>query len=273
MEMKLSLGQVHQTVVKEYCTRGLRLSESVYPAHLKTPRHSHENAYFCLILSGTSLQYYGSRSRERKPNTTLFYLPDETHWESFDKTGGRIFSVEIGPEWLERLRECSVVQHESLAFEGGRLSWLARGLYRELGSPDSVSSLAIEGLTLEILAEAARQRANTLRPKAPRWLIVAKDLLHAEFAEELSLSRVAKQVGVHPVHLATTFRKYYGSTVGEYVRRLRIEFALNEIASTDTPLAQVAVAAGFANQAHFTRIFKQHTGMTPARYRALSRFS
>jgi AraC family transcriptional regulator len=273
MEMKLSLGQIHPTVVKEFCTRGLRLSESVYPAHLKTPRHSHEHAYFCLILSGTSLQSYGSRSRERKPNTTLFYLPDETHWESFGKTGGRIFSVEVGPEWLARLRECSVVQRESLAFEGGRLSWLARGLYRELDSPDSVAPLAIEGLTLEILAEVARQRANALKPKAPRWLSAAKDLLLAEFAEKLSLDRVAKQVGVHPVHLAKTFRKYCGSTMGEYVRQLRIEFALNDLASSDTPLAQVAVAAGFANQAHFTRVFKQHIGMTPARYRAASRFS
>src|ERR1044072_7049196 len=183
MEMKLSLGQTHQTVVKEFCTRGLRLSKSVSQPHLKTPRHSHEHAYFCLILSGTSLQYYGSRSRERKPNTTLFYLPDEMHWESFDKTGGRIFSVEVGPDWLERLRECSVVQHESLAFQGGRLNWLARGLYRELGSPDSVAALAIEGLTLEILAEAVRQRASTLKLKAPRWLVAAKALLQEEFAE------------------------------------------------------------------------------------------
>ncbi|HJQ26844.1 MAG TPA: AraC family transcriptional regulator [Blastocatellia bacterium] len=273
MEIKLSLGKLHPTLVKEFRTRGLRLSESVYPAHLQTPRHSHEQAYFCLILSGTSVQSCGSKRRERKPGTTLFYLPDELHWERFGETEGRIFSVEVGPEWLEKLRECSLVQRHALAFEGGRLSWLAGALYREMVNPDGVAPLAIEGLTLEILAEAARRRANTARPKVPRWLAEAKDLLHAEFAEDLSLDCIARRVGIHPVHLATTFRKCYGSTVGAYVRRLRIEFALQEVASTDRPLAQVAVAAGFSNQAHFTKVFKQHTGMTPARYRAAAHFS
>src|SRR5215216_3834248 len=267
MEIKLSLGQIRQTVVKECRVAQLRLSESVYPAHLKTPKHSHQHACFCLVLSGASLQTYGLNTRERKPNTMLFYSPDETHYETFGESGSRIFSVEIGSEWLHRYRECSSIQIESQMFEGGLLSWLAGRLYREFYNSDTVAPLAIEGLMLEILAEASRYRTRFLTHRPPGWLARAKDLIHSEFSQDLSLDNIAGRVGVHPVYLASAFRRYYGYTVGEYLRKLRIEFAQNEIISSDFPLAQIAVAAGFANQAHFTKVFKQQTGMTPGKYR------
>ena len=247
------------------------MSESVYLPHLKTPEHSHQLPCFCLVLSGASLQTYGSKSRERKPGTMLFYTPEESHAEVFGKTGSRIFSFEIGSEWLQKLRDCSMVKSESLVFEGGLLSWLASRLYREFNSPDPISTLAIEGLALEILAETARRKPDAAPQKIPRWLPRAKDLIHSRFAERLSLSDIAGEVGVHPVYLAGAFRKYEGKTVGEYVRKLRIEFTINELLFSDTPLAQVAVIAGFANQAHFTRVFKRQTGVTPGEYRASSR--
>jgi AraC family transcriptional regulator len=94
--------------------------------------------------------------------------------------------------------------------------------------------------------------------------------LHEQFAENVTLAELAKMVGVHPVYLASSFRKQYGCTVGEYRQRLRIEFACRELAKDHSSLAQIALAAGFANQAHFSRTFKRVTGTTPAKYRTSS---
>jgi AraC family transcriptional regulator len=69
------------------------------------------------------------------------------------------------------------------------------------------------------------------------------------------------------VHLARAFRTRYGVSVGEYGRRLRLEWAAAEVARSDTPLALIAARAGFADQSHFTRVFKQHIGATPGAYR------
>jgi AraC family transcriptional regulator len=83
----------------------------------------------------------------------------------------------------------------------------------------------------------------------------------------LTLAHVAAQVGVHPVHLATTFRRKYGVTVGEFVRRLRIEHACAELLKKDLPLTAIALQAGFADQSHFSKVFKSYVGTTPAKYR------
>ena len=134
---------------------------------------------------------------------------------------------------------------------------------------DSASLLAIEGLSLEVIAELSRY-SNSER-KVPRWLERAKEILHEHSSETISLGDVAKAVDIHPVHLARAFRKFYGCTSGEYLRGLRIQFACRKLSTSDMPLVEIALAAGFSHQAHFSRLFKRHTGMTPTEFRSLCR--
>jgi len=84
---------------------GLRLAERTYAPDFKTPSHSHPEAYFCLILDGSSTQTYGAKSRVREPLTTAFYPPSELQSESFGRAGGRIFNVEIDSRWLSHFRD------------------------------------------------------------------------------------------------------------------------------------------------------------------------
>jgi AraC family transcriptional regulator len=107
--------------------------------------------------------------------------------------------------------------------------------------------------------------------RPPRWLASAEELLRARIGDRVSLGELAAVVGVHPAHLARAFRARYGVSVGEYGRRLRLEWATAEIARGDIPLAMIATQAGFADQSHFTRLFKLYVGMTPARYREHAR--
>lgn len=109
---------------------------------------------------------------------------------------------------------------------------------------------------------------NTPGRRFPQWLERVRNILEQRFAEPFKLSEIAAEVGVHPVHLAREFRKHYGSSVGEYLRRLRIEYACRELLGSNVAVTNIAFAAGFADQSHFSRTFKRLCGTTPGKYRA-----
>jgi AraC family transcriptional regulator len=96
----------------------------------------------------------------------------------------------------------------------------------------------------------------------------ARELCHEQFAQSISLAGVAHSVGVHPAHLARMFRRHYQCTVGEYIRRLRLDHAARELTRSDRPVVDIASASGFYDQSHFTHAFKLHTGLTPTGYRS-----
>lgn len=104
--------------------------------------------------------------------------------------------------------------------------------------------------------------------RSPQWLERVRNILEQRFAEPFKLSDIAAEVGVHPVHLAREFRKHYGSSVGEYLRKVRIEYACRELMGSNAAVTNIAFAAGFADQSHFSRTFKRLCGTTPGRYRA-----
>ena len=148
---------------------------------------------------------------------------------------------------------------------------LALRISKEMRVMDNASLLAIEGLILELLVELSRHSGLRPERKLPRWLARAKEMLHERSSESIALGDVAKQVDIHPVHLAREFRKFYGCTLGEYLRGVRIQYACRKLSLSDMPLVEIALGAGFANQAHFSRVFKRYTGMTPTEFRALNR--
>jgi len=92
--------------------------------------------------------------------------------------------------------------------------------------------------------------------------------VHDRFQESISLAEVAEFAEVHPVSLARAFRKTYHCTVGDYVRRLRIESACQKLSSSDASLVEIALSSGFSEQSHFSRTFKRLTGLTPSEYRS-----
>src|SRR5262249_40933972 len=126
----------------------------------------------------------------------------------------------------------------------------------------------IEGLALELCALAARGCAPS---RAEPWLHQARELLGERYSELPTAAEIASEIGVHPAHLARAFRAQYGESLGECVRRLRLESAAERLVGSDVPLVSLARDAGFVDQSHFTRAFRRQFGITPGRYRAAFR--
>ncbi len=270
-QMKLPPGKLYGRNLKTRQVAGLRLAEVVYPPGYKTPEHSHDLPQLCLVRKGIFAEVYDRKNREVGPLSLITRPSGESHAQHFYGSEVHCLIVEVEHGWLERVREHQVPLNDSLAFHGGLSVWLATRLYKEFQLTDEASSLAIEGLALEVIAELSRHHVKTPGRKPPNSVEQTRELLHSHFSESLTLDGIARSVGTHPVHLARMFRRYHHCTIGEYLRKLRIEFACREISATDSPLALIASRIGFYDQSHFSRTFKRMIGITPGQYRAAFR--
>src|SRR5262249_47832559 len=134
----------------------------------------------------------------------------EAHANEYGSIGARCFLIEVHPRRLEALHPISNLLERVAHLSGAMLSILVLRIRKEMRVMDTASLLAIEALTVELIVELSRH--SLLRPerKLPVWLARAKEMLHEHSSESITLSEVAKQVDIHPVHLAREFRKFYG---------------------------------------------------------------
>jgi len=175
--------------------------------------------------------------------------------------------IEVRPQRLAAIRQITQILDRASCVEAGPVSDLALKIFREFQLPDAVAPLSIEALTLEMLVQATR--LDSMRDRnPPQWLRRAREVIHEQYSESLSLSSVAELVGVHPAHLAKMFRRHYGCTLGGYVRRLRLDHAEQLLAQSEKTLGTIALIAGFYDQSHFAHHFKLRFGITPGDFRA-----
>lgn len=267
----LKPGQFYGEVVRKHECSGLVLSELRHTTRRKLPAHSHKLAYFCLLLQGDYAEYLGRKTVKYRPATMMFHPSGLMHRDEIGSRGGHFLSIEMEPHWLERLSEYSAAPDAVVEVENGS-SALAVRLYREFQAFDVCSPLAIEGLVMTMLADLVRGRVKDER-RMPWWLSRAVDVLHDGFHENVNITRVAEEVGVHPFHLSRVFRQFHQDTIGDYVNKLRVQYACVELANFDRQIADIALGAGFADQSHFTRVFKRLTGLTPGAYRNILKTS
>jgi AraC family transcriptional regulator len=248
---------------------GLTLAETAYASGLHVPAHAHDHGLCCLVLEGSFTERVGGKSASLEPGSLIFHPPDEPHAHDFAHSGGRCFNIQFGAPWVERMEAFGLRQPSKPSnLHRTKAGWLAGQLYQEFCTADSASLLSIEGFTLALLGEIARTGSPAERSGAkPGWLLRAVDHIHAHFLEPISLTELARKVDIDPSHLARTFRDFYGCTMSDYVRKLRVEKARQELLSADKPLSTIAYETGFADQAHFSRVFKQLTGLTPGAFR------
>ena len=266
--MRFPFGRFFGTLQQRVEVAGIGLSETAYGADACLPVHVHESNYFCLVLAGDYAEFHGRRHRLCRPATLVFHPAGEAHSNRFGRQGGTCFNVEFGADWTQRLRTVAPALAAPAAFTDPATTLLAMRLRRELHQLDDVSALAIESLALELLVAAARKQTQATTPRRPPpWLQQAEELIRERLCEPLRLHEIAAAANRHPVHLAREFRRHHGCTIGEYVRRLRVDSACRLLAGTAEPLVMVALACGFANQAHFCTCFKRAMGVSPRRYR------
>ncbi|HYR30139.1 MAG TPA: AraC family transcriptional regulator [Thermoanaerobaculia bacterium] len=245
------------------------LTSTAYPPRLRLTPHAHTAAFLLFVRDGGFVEQHG-RASERYDRLTCIYRPAyDEHANEFEGGGAVLAAIDLSPALLERLSVAGFAG-ERFQMRSPFVGQFGDRLDAEMTAPDAMSEMVIESLATEVIVLASRSAGRRGGGRGG-WPERARRLIENEFASPLSLAAIASAVGVHRVHLARQFRAAHGCTVGEYIRRVRVEFARRELAGTDKPVAEIALAAGFFDQSQLTRTFKRVTGRTPAAYRARHR--
>jgi AraC family transcriptional regulator len=245
------------------------VSEHVYSDGAGLPNHSHRHALLTFVVEGTFREHYEDRTIVCRPGALHFVPAGQVHSDEFE-TNVRSLHVAMSRDVLDGLDRRSVVPRKPVEVSGLSATWLANRLYAEFSQADKASSIAMEGLVLEILAEIARSQTQQDPILVPRWLRQATEIVESRFLERLTLAEIAAQVGVHYVHLSRQFHKYNRCTIGEMIRRRRIQYASHLLAHSSTPLAEIALICGFSDQSHLSFLFKRYMGVSPSRFRTMA---
>ena len=267
--MRALSGRFLGTQVARRQTAGLHLVASVYEPNQNVPWHRHQWPYFTFVLRGAYTEDCKGKRWNIVEGDVVLHEAGEAHANRMRDADSYLLNLEFTQSWLDRLDECGARLDSRFIANGGYFLHLGNRLHRELWTEDRMSSLCIEGLALELIAGIARRKIDG--PRSGRWLQQAVDYLRANFRASPTLADVAHAAGVHPVHLAREFRRQQGLTVGEYIRKLRVELVSQELMTSEQPIVDIAVRAGFCDHSHMTRVFHRHTGLTPTEFRKLRR--
>lgn len=108
--------------------------------------------------------------------------------------------------------------------------------------------------------------------KIPQWAQELKETIQDHIDTNLSLKELSKTLEISPSYLSREFSKYFEDlSFGDYIRRRRIEKAVELMKSSSYSLTEIAYLTGFSDQSHFTRIFKKHMGQNPSGFRKKNR--
>jgi len=235
--------------------------DAPYDEHL----HCHETLHLSMVLQGGNIEKRKIKQIDCLPGTVTFYDAWEPHYSVHIIPGSCQVNLEIADGFIAEY-DLSV---RSFALEKSNPAdtrFLMLKVYRELLVNDLDSSLSVTSALLRALYFSGKAASDQ---SVPNWVPLVKEMLHDRWNDHITLNELGLIASLHPANLSGYFPKYFGCTIGEYRRKLKIEKALELIKTSSVSLTTIAHRAGFADQSHFTRACKELTGWNPKQLRAM----
>ena len=251
-------------------TDGFVVTEAWFPPGAVLRPHTHERPILAVMLHGGFRTEIGARTLACDQSYAWTEPLGEQHSNHVGREGAHALVIE--PDWQREDVSgpfAQLLDRVHLLRDAAVLTEASRTL-AEFRTRDRFTALSVEGRASSLLALSARvhwRDGNGHRP--PEWLRRVRDMLHDEWRTPRSLVEMARAAGVHHCHLAHEFRRYFGDTVCGYLRRLRLNWAMSQLAHTRRPASWIALDAGYCDQSHLTREMKAEVGVTPSQFRAI----
>ncbi|MBG9377815.1 helix-turn-helix transcriptional regulator [Panacibacter sp. DH6] len=263
---QLAGGQFFGETTKTLLLNGLTVTDTVY-THDKVDWHYHEHAYFTFILQGCVKEINKTETLTCTPGSLLFHNWQEPHYNLKAPVYTRGFHIEIEDRWMKQFLENTTLEGNRCISDPS-VKLLFHKMFCESAMSDKESAIGIESLLLQAFSHLYLTSNNTGAHK-PKWVNVIREILHDGYNDNISLTTLAGETGIHPAHLCRDFSKYFGCNISAYIRMLKVQRSFALLPLKKYSLANISYECGFADQSHFIKCFKMYTGLRPLAYRKL----
>lgn len=217
-------------------------------------------------VSGSGVFQLGRATHTALPCVVFHYRPGEPHDITAGPEGWEYRWLTLDGPLHPRLPALYALDRRHAA--GPCPAYLFDALDDSLRDPTPTGELRASVLGHEILLLAASQAEAPANAAPDARTARAKAWLDLHFADaRLNIAALAARFGLHRATLHRVFTRAYGVSPVQYLGRLRLRLALDLLAGTALPVAEVAVRCGLPDIAHFSKIVSRHTGASPRLYR------
>lgn len=264
--IQLSTGQHFGKNKTTLTLKDALIVEAGYFPNIEVPWHYHENAYFYFHLNGHLEEVNKKKNYPCVPGTALFHFWQEPHYNGKFSRDAAYYHIEFTKNWFDKYEVDINKLEGDFQLTNPVYQNIFRRIYAESKLNDVSSQLSIDSLCLQAFAEMMRYSAHRSAGE-PRWVRKVREILNDCSTEHVSLSSVASETNVHPVHLSREFPKYFSVGFGTYIRKARLARATSMLQSTKQSVTEIAYQCGFSDESHFIRCFKAEHGTTPLQFR------
>lgn len=262
----LTTGQFFGMTTDTIHFNGVTVTDTEY-THAHVDWHFHENAYFTFILQGKMLEINKQASHECPAGTLLFHNWQEPHCNSKPAGFTRGFHIELKREWFESFGTGLNLVKGSIRLQQPQLKTVVYNIFKEIKVSGAGARLAVDTLLIELFSQMSGYKEAGGKKK-PTWVCRLNEILQTD-PGDWQLSALAAMLEIHPVYLSRAFPKYFHCSMGDYIKKIRIQRALVLLNDDNLSLTDIAYRCHFADQSHFIRTFKAQHQITPLHYRKL----
>lgn len=257
---KLKKGEFYGTHYQKLAFENIIITDTEY-THSKVDWHYHENPYFTYLLQGKLFESNKKESYYLEPGSLLFHNWQDAHYNIKPDEFTRGFHIELNENWFSNYDIKTAYFEGSINLKNPLIKNLMNKVFIESKINDQYSNLSIETSLIEIFNSVKKTKEKNF--KRPIWVKNLQELLLEEEID-YSLKNLSSILEIHPIHLSREFSRYFGTTLGNYIRLQKLNKAFYLLTSNKFSMTEICYKCGFYDQSHFISNFKSIYKTTPS---------
>ncbi len=239
------------------------LTETFHAQNQEVPKHTHEHCYLSLLLNGFYEENSIVATEGVSAGTTLIRTHDYEHKNKIGCVGGICFNLEIKNEQFKESIE--KLPQKYLRLEHFNVDTINVYLAFKRGFQHDILGLIVEESLYTLLEN---NHGGRLLQKN-HWVKKVQDQVKDAPSAKYGIDQLSNSLGLHPVYFVRKFKERTGINFSEFVIKQRLSAAIQLMHENHKNLTEIALEAGFYDQSHFIKRFREKFQITPSQYQKI----